>query len=110
MADQDLSVGFRHGWEKTKQLGEETKALYLTEGVIQPKVLNAIESKNNTVVVVGCCILFIDEAQSASTGLEIFLAQIVSRTKEIVSLPFFRNHYISSQKSLNYVTVIAENY
>ena len=59
--------------------------LYLTEGVIRRKALHTNYQKTDSLVVPGCCMLFLDEAHSCSTDLNVILARIIPRMAHVTS-------------------------
>ena len=77
-------VGFRHGTETSEHWKEEqTKVLFLTEGIIMRQVMSHDEHRNPHTILPGCKVLLFDEVHSGSTDVELILARILPRISQI---------------------------
>ena len=81
-------IGFKHGTEKSEKCDEEqTKVLFLTEGIIMRQVMSHDEQKYPDSILPGCKILLLDEVHSGSTDIDLTLARILPRISQV---PNFR--------------------
>ena len=77
-------IGFKHGTEKSERWSEEeTKVLFLTEGIIMRQVMSHDEEKYPDSILPGCKVLLLDEVHSGSTDIELILARILPRISQV---------------------------
>ena len=95
-------VGFKHGTEKSEKWDEnETKVLFLTEGIIMRQVMSHDEQKYPDSILPGCKLLLLDEVHSGSTDVELILARILPRISQV---PNFR--WVLMSATLNIDTFV----
>ena len=79
-----LVVGYTHGTEKLEHWDkQQTKVLFLTEGIVMRQVMSHDEHKYPETILPGCKVLMLDEAHSGSTDIELILARILPRIGQV---------------------------
>ena len=79
-----LVVGYRHGTEKLDHWNEQqTKVLFLTEGIVMRQVMSHDEHRHPETILPDCKVLMLDEAHSGSTDIELILARILPRIRQV---------------------------
>ena len=79
-----LVVGYRHGTEKLDHWDEQqTKVLFLTEGIVMRQVMSHDEHRHPETILPDCKVLMLDEAHSGSTDIELILARILPRIRQV---------------------------
>ena len=81
---ESLIIGYTHGTEKLEHWNkQQTKVLFLTEGIIMRQVMSHDEHKHPETILPGCKVLMLDEAHSGSTDIELILARILPRISQV---------------------------
>ena len=79
-------VGFQHGLEKSSQWdATDTRVLFLTEGIIMRQAMKTPELNSQYSVVDGCAVLMLDEAHSGSSDMELILARVLPKLKNVTN-------------------------
>ena len=79
-------VGCQHGLEKSSQWGQdETRALFLTEGIIMRQAMKTPDMNLQYGVVEGCAVLMLDEVHSGSSDMELILARVLPKLKTVTN-------------------------
>ena len=75
-------VGFQHGLEKSSKWDQEqTKVLFLTEGIVMRQSMKTPDFNSQYSVIDGCAVLMLDEVHSGSSDMELILARILPKLK-----------------------------
>ena len=79
-------VGSRHGLEKSSQWdSNDTRVLFLTEGIIMRQAMKTPDMNSHYAVVEGCAVLILDEAHSGSSDMELILARVLPKLKTVTN-------------------------
>ena len=79
-------VGFQHGLEKSSKWDQqETRVLFLTEGIIMRQAMKTPDINSPYSVVDGCAVLMLDEVHSGSSDMEVILARILPKLKTVTN-------------------------
>ena len=84
------AVGFQHGLEKSSEWdAKATRVLFLTEGIIMRQAMKTPDMNSQYGVIEGCAVLMLDEVHSGSSDMELILARVLPRLKDITILRLF---------------------
>ena len=79
-------VGFQHGLEKSSQWDQDnTRVLFLTEGIIMRQAMKTPDVNSPFGVVDGCAVLMLDEVHSGSSDMELILARVSPKLKNVTN-------------------------
>ena len=79
-------VGFQHGLEKSSEWdASATRVLFLTEGIIMRQAMKTPDMNSHYGVIDGCAVLMLDEVHSGSSDMELILARVLPRLKNITN-------------------------
>ena len=84
--DDNLVVGFQHGLEKSSQWDQDrTRVLFLTEGIIMRQAMKTPDTNSPYGVIDGCAVLMLDEVHSGSSDMELILARVLPKLKNVTN-------------------------
>ena len=79
-------VGFQHGLEKSSEWDASiTRVLFLTEGIIMRQAMKTPDMNSQYGVIEGCAVLMLDEVHSGSSDMELILARVLPKLKDITN-------------------------
>ena len=79
-------VGFQRGLEKSSQWDKnDTRAPFLTEGIIMRQAMKTPDMNSQYGVVEGCAVLMLDEVHSGSSDMELTLARVLPKLKTVTN-------------------------
>ena len=79
-------VGFQHGLEKSSEWdASATRVLFLTEGIIMRQAMKTPDMNSHYGVIDGCAVLMLDEVHSGSSDMELILARVLPKLKNITN-------------------------
>ena len=79
-------VGFQHGLEKSSEWdANATRVLFLTEGIIMRQAMKTPDMNSHYGVIDGCAVLMLDEVHSGSSDMELILARVLPKLKNITN-------------------------
>ena len=79
-------VGFQHGLEKSSQWNaDDTRIVFLTEGIIMRQSMRTLDINSPYSVIDGCAVLVLDEVHSGSSDMELILARVLPKLKNVTN-------------------------
>ena len=79
-------VGFQHGLEKSSKWSvEDTRILFLTEGIIMRQAMKTPDFNSQYSVIDGCAVSMLDEAHSGSSDMELILARVLPKLRTVTN-------------------------